>query len=182
MCSATPTPFTPGAWVVQMKIGMAIDKGKRKERKKKEQQQKEEEEKNNKEQVPEVPFMTQPTKKMFYPVVILKMKQAFVPDYHPQNYVPKQREDTPILMDNSVAPPTKTKEEEDQGEDKKEKNNQIEYLKDKDRRQEIRKDTDRLRTRSRLWWLFGQFIFRLYLLEKVTRKRRTVKQSSVINL
>ena len=61
-----------------------------------------------------------------------KMKQALDPNYYPLNYVPKQEEDAPTLVDNLVTPPTKTtKGQEVQGEDKKE-NNEREYPKDKE--------------------------------------------------
>ena len=50
------------------------------------------------------------------------MKQALDPNYYHQNYVPKQEEDASILVNNLVAPPAKTKEEEDQGEDTEEEN------------------------------------------------------------
>ena len=43
-------------------------------------------------------------------------KQDLDPNYYPQSHVPKYGEDTPTHMDNIVALPAKTKEE-NKGED-----------------------------------------------------------------
>ena len=51
------------------------------------------------------------------------MKQALDLNYYPQNYVPKQGEDAPTIVNNFVAPLVKTIKEEHEGEDKKEKTN-----------------------------------------------------------
>ena len=57
------------------------------------------------------------------PICDSKMKQALDPNYFLPNCLPKQGEDAPTLVNNLIATPAKTKEEEeDQREHTKEEN------------------------------------------------------------
>ena len=119
--------------------------GEREDRKKKEQQNEEDKKKNKEEQVPVDCFPPGPiydltNKEDALPHCDPKMKQALDPNYYPPNYVARQEEDAPTLVDNIIALPVKTTREEDQGEDKKEKNNGGETNREE--------DTGRLRTGS----------------------------------
>ena len=68
------------------------------------------------------PIYDPPQKEDALPICSSKMKLALDPNYYQQNYMPKQ-EDAPTIVNNLVAPPAKTKEEEeDQREDPKEEN------------------------------------------------------------
>ena len=118
----------------------------REERKKKEEQQKEEEENNHKgtlvpvDYFPQALFMTQPTKKMPYPIVT-EMKKTLDPKYCPSNYVLKEEEDAPTLVDNLVAPPVMATKE-DQVEDNKEKINRGETNREEEDRKEGKRQAD----------------------------------------
>ena len=89
-------------------------KEKERERKKrKDKQKKEEEEKQKQNDVEHVSSINDPThREDALPTCDPKTKQALDPNYYPLNYMPKQGVDASILLNNLVALPAKTKEED----------------------------------------------------------------------
>ena len=120
-----PPLFTFGVKNGQMKTEIVIDI-RRREKIKKEQQEKEEAENINKEDsahkeyYPPSPIYDPNFKEDTMPAQRAKKKDLDSNDY-PPNYMPKYADDAPTLVNNLVAPPTKTKEE-NKGEDTKEEN------------------------------------------------------------
>ena len=101
------------------------------ERKKKEQQQKKEEDQRQKQKdIEQVPNDYCPQSPIYHPTlkevmpIPIDNRQELQPNYYPSNYVPNSMDNTLILVDNVVAPPAKTKEE-----------NKGEATKEEDRRQ-----------------------------------------------
>ena len=76
------------------------------------------------------------------PICDSKMKQALDPNYHPLNYVPKQGDDAPILVNNLIATPAKTKK-------KKTTREKIQKKKKIGKKTKTQDTGRRVRTRSR---------------------------------
>ena len=139
-------------------------------------------EKNKKKQIPEEYFPLSPiydpiNKEDALPLCDPEIKQALDPNYYALNYVPKQ-EDGPTLVENLVVSLDRTtKEEEDQGEDKREKINEGDTKKEEDRKEDkTQADLGQEKTKMMIIWTIQ---IQTLSIRKVTSKR-TLKQNSLI--